>query len=107
MKIKMGIGIRSNEPNLINEANGLFETGALDFVEIFFIPGSSITPFSSLKMPLTMHAPHFGYGVNLADKTKNKFNIKIVEECLGASDKIKAKYTTFHPGEALFSNSYD
>jgi len=107
MKIKIGIGIRSNEPNLIKEANELFETGVLDFAEIFFISGSSIAPFSSLKMPLTMHAPHFGYGVNLADKTKKEFNLKSIKECIDASDKIKAEYVTFHPGEALAGGHYD
>ena len=98
MEIKIGIGIRSNEPQLIKEANELFKSGILDFVELFIIPETEVTPFKKLEMPLTIHAPHDGYGVNLADPKKLDFSVKCVNQALSAADKLEADYVVCHPG---------
>lgn len=103
----MGLGIRSNEPQLIRNANELFKTGVVDFAEIFLMPGTSNTEFSQLEMPLTIHAPHDGSGLNLCEPEKTEFSVKCINEASELADELNAKYVAFHPGHIGIKDDYE
>lgn len=105
MSIKIGMGLRTNEPQLISEANGLFKSGLVDFVEIFVIPEADSIHFQKLEMPLTIHAPHDSSGVNLCDPSKLELSKGLINKAVQIGERLNAKFVTCHSGH--INKNYD
>ena len=47
-----------------------------DFIEVLIMPGVDWRPLAQYDVEYKVHAAHQGFGVNLADPNKEKFNMK-------------------------------
>jgi len=96
--IKYGLKIWSSNKGVIDDADRLIKEGVFNFVEILPVPDSDITPYEKLKLPYVIHIPHSGFGFDLGDKSKNDFNLKIINESIEWADRLSAKYLILHTG---------
>lgn len=66
------------------------------YVELFYVPGTEIKPFLEHNIPYIIHIPTEKFGLNIGDKTKKEFNLKIINTCIKWADKLNAKYIIQH-----------
>lgn len=98
---KLGLKLWSiNTDYYYDEAIRLYNDGVFDYIELYVLPDSfdTIKKWEKLKIPFTVHAPHFNQGINLADYDKFDFNKKIFNEVFKWADALQAEYIVFHPG---------
>jgi deoxyribonuclease-4 len=98
-KIKIGLKLWSTNKDLFDEANLLYEKSVIDYVELYIVPGSyNDFDFNKLKMPIIIHAPHYGHGFNIADKKNRDSNLIKLKETIKFADKLKSKHIIIHAG---------
>ena len=105
MRIKFGLKLWSTNSNLLNEAKELIENDIFQYIELTLIPNTEIIPFLEVGVPHIVHITTEKYGVNIADKEKKEFNLKIIDKCIEWADKLNAKYLILHPGFGLINNA--
>ena len=105
MKIKFGLKIWSTNSDSLEKAKGLIGRDIFQYIELTPVPNTEITPFLEAKVPYIIHITTEKYGVNIADKEKEEFNLKIMNECVEWADKLDAKYLILHPGFGLIDNA--
>lgn len=99
--MKLGLKLWSNNTdNYLKEAQRLYNDGWFDYIELYVVPNTleTISKWQQLNIPFTMHAPHFIHDINLADKSKEKFNAEIYVQVEEFSKKLNAKYVVVHSG---------
>jgi len=72
-----------------------------DFFEVQAIQSTPMSFYLQLKqfsIPIVIHAEHYGFGVNYADKSKLEFNLKSINFARKIADLINAKKIIAHPG---------
>ena len=75
--------------------------GKADFFEVQAIQTNNydfLKKYVKLKIPFVIHAEHFRWGFNPADKTKKESNLKSVNFAQELADKTKAEKIIIHPG---------
>lgn len=100
-KFKFGLKLWSTNVNYIEETKKLFNNNLFNYIELYTMPGTYkdyIEYWKNLEIPFYIHAPHFGSGLNLSDKIKEKSNLKFAEEAIKFTDKLKSDIIIFHPG---------
>lgn len=97
-KIKFGLKLWSTDRNIIQEAKELIKDGTFDYIELMAVPDTDISLFKEMKAPFIIHIPHDGFGLNIADKEKKEFNLKIINQSIECADKLSAEYLILHPG---------
>ena len=70
----------------------------VDFFEVQAIQKNDYSFLKKLSHKIVIHAEHQGFGVNLADKSREKFNLKAINFAKKIADSINAKKMIFHPG---------
>ena len=96
--MKFGIKIWSTNRQLIKLARKYYQKGDYDYLELSAIVGS----FDDSLMrhlegiPMVIHCDNFG--VNFADRSLRKNNLKAVKEAKMFADHLKADYIIVHPG---------
>ncbi len=93
-----GLKLWSKNYNSLNSAKELIESGIFHYIELMVIPDSDISLFSKVKLPYIVHIPHEDFGLNLADKEKEEFSLKIINQSIKWADKLSAKYLILHTG---------
>lgn len=68
-----------------------------DFIEVLIMPGIDWTPLKQFDVKYKIHAAHHGFGVNLADPHKTKFNDKCINEALDAAHALDSPTIVLHP----------
>lgn len=103
--MKLGLKLWSNNTDFyFNEAKRLYQYGCFDYIELYVVPNTLDTIekwknlSNELKIPFTLHAPHFMHGVNLAKKEYEQTNIEIFKEVEEFLKKLDAKYVVVHSG---------
>lgn len=99
--MKLGLKLWSTNSNYyFEEAKRLYEQGIYDYIELYIVPGSlaTLSKWKTLKIPFTLHAPHFIHGVNLADPAKEKYNTESFKEAEEFFYELNAGYIVIHPG---------
>jgi hypothetical protein len=96
--IKFGLKLWSTDQANIKEAKKLIEDGIFDYVELMVVPDTDISPFLNIKAPYIIHIPHDSFGLNIADKEKEKFNLEMINKSIEWADKLSAEYLILHPG---------
>lgn len=104
---KYGIKLWSINHNLLQEAKSLIKTGLFHYIELMVVPNTEIFPFLKIKVPYIIHITSERWGVNIADKKKKKFNLNLINQCIGWADTLGAKYLILHPGFGLISNALE
>ena len=98
---KIGLKLYSTDTSLVPEAVRAFESGMFSYIELYAVPGSYFdchTAFLSRDIPFTVHGPHFGHGVNLADRALRESNLKGLEDARRFADFLNAPWIIVHGG---------
>jgi deoxyribonuclease-4 len=105
-EIKIGLKLWSTNSNVLNEAKELIERGLFQYIELMPIPKTEILPFLDqlYDIPYIIHITTEKHGVNIADKNKEEYNLKTIDNCITWADKLNAKYLVLHPGFGLIDN---
>lgn len=101
MTYKLGLKLWStNTEGYLREAQRLYTLGVYDYIELYIVPNTldTLDKWSKLKIPFTLHAPHFMHGVNLANSEKFEYNKKIYREVEIFRSNLNAEYTVIHGG---------
>ena len=101
MTYKLGLKLWStNTESYLREAQRLYTLGVYDYIELYIVPNTldTLDKWSKLKIPFTLHAPHFMHGVNLANSEKFEYNKEIYREVEIFRSSLNAKYTVIHGG---------
>ena len=69
-----------------------------DFFEVQAIQSENYKFLKKFSKPIVIHAEHSGFGVNPADKTLKKKNLKSINYAIKIADSIDAKKIILHPG---------
>ena len=97
-RIKFGLKLWSSNTDLLDQAQELIAHGVFNYVELFVIPKSKISPFLGCNIPYIIHIAHDAFGANVGDLDKREFNLNIIKESFEWAKKLKAKYLILHPG---------
>lgn len=98
---KIGLKLYSTNDLYLKEAAELCEKRVCDFIELLPVPGSAdrtLAWWKALQIPFVVHAPHFGFGVNLGRRELFDKNMAVAKEALGFADALTAAHVVFHPG---------
>jgi endonuclease IV len=98
MKIKFGLKLWSTNRALLSEAAKLVRKDIFQYVELMPVPDTDISPFFKVNIPYVIHVTTETYGVNIADRNKQRFNMETLDVCREWADKLEAKYLVLHPG---------
>lgn len=105
-KIKFGLKLWSSDSSLIDEAASLIDRGIFDYIELIINPSYfDIIPFMEFDAPYIIHAPHENYGVDIGDKVKKDFTLRMIKQSLECADKLKADYVVLHAGTGSISHA--
>jgi len=103
--MKLGLKLWSNNiDNYLKEAEKLYKQGVYDYIELYVVPNTleTIPKWKNLNteldIPFTLHAPHFIHDINLADKSKEKYNTEVFKQVEEFSNELNATYTVVHSG---------
>lgn len=99
--MKLGLKLWSNNTDAyLSEAKKLYSQNVFDYIELYIVPDTleTIPKWKKLNIPFTLHAPHFVNGVNLADNTKEKYNIDTFKQVERFFNELSAEYIVVHPG---------
>jgi len=90
----MKIGVKTfDDPNFLKH----FENKA-DFFEIMAIRGKNYSFLKKFSLPFVIHIEHQNFGINIADKTKQKINLGSVNHAVKIADRVNSKRLILHPG---------
>jgi len=95
--LKFGLKLWSINTDLIEQAIQVIDQKIFDYIELFVIPGTEISPFL-INVPYIIHIPHHKFGVNIGEKSRKKHNLQIIEESITWANKLDAKYLILHAG---------
>lgn len=101
MKVKFGLKLWSiNTDYYYNEAQRLHLEKVFDYIELYVVPNTldTLSKWSKLDIPFTIHAPHFAHGFNLAKIEKKESNRAIYNEVRQFADELNVPYIVFHGG---------
>ena len=104
---KFGLKLWSTNSSLLDEARELIENDVFQYIELTPIPNTEITPFLETEIPCVIHITTERHGVNVADKERKKFNLKIIKNCIDWADKLNARYLILHPGFGLMDDAIE
>ncbi|RDG29039.1 hypothetical protein DV872_23750 [Oceanispirochaeta sp. M1] len=96
---KLGLKIWSiNTDNYLNEAKRLIEEGYIDYIELYYVPGTEnkLAYWEKLSIPYVIHSPHMAHGFNLADKYELENNLKIFKKVQTYADALTANKIIVH-----------
>lgn len=71
----------------------------VDFFEVMAIPGKDYSYLGEFDKPITIHAQHEGFGVNIADKTKLAKNKDSINFAISLADRFNSRFIILHPGK--------
>ena len=67
-----------------------FENKA-DFFEIMAIKGNDYSFLKKFSLPCVIHIEHQKFGINIADKTKQKINLESINYAVKIADMVNSK----------------
>ena len=98
---KIGLKLWSTNIDVLPQVRVLYERSIFNYIELYFVPGTleDIVKFwSSLEIPIIVHAPHFGHGFNLADKNLASHNFGIFKDVFRCADMLREDTIIVHGG---------
>jgi deoxyribonuclease-4 len=96
--MEFGLKLWSINTNLIDQAVSLIDNKTFDYIELFVVPDTSVSPFK-IDVPYIIHIPHEKFGVNIGDSTKIGYNLQKINECINWANELDAKYLILHAGD--------
>jgi len=98
--MKIGLKLWSTNEHYIPAVLDLFSQKIFDYVELFIVPGSTVTipRWKELDIPYVLHAPHSLSGFNLASKACRHTNMEFILQVYSFFYALMPDYVIFHPG---------
>ena len=96
--IKFGLKLWSINYNLIEEAEKLIKKDIFQYIELMVAPDTEISPFLKIEVPYIIHITSERWGLNIADKEKEDFNLRLISQNIKWADALGAEYLILHPG---------
>ncbi len=102
----IGLKIWSTNISSFPRLAELYDEGAIQYVEVYTVPGSDPKPLDTLRrVPIMLHAPNFNHNFNIADHNENyKEGISTVRDF---SEHLGVKEIIFHPGYVVEDEKED
>ena len=107
MKIEFGLKLWSINYILLGEAAKLIEKDIIQYIELMPVPNTDISPFLEVDVPYVIHITTEEYGVNIANKNKEEFNMETIDMCIEWADSLEARCLILHPGYGLINNAIE
>jgi deoxyribonuclease-4 len=104
--MKFGLKLWSANPSILDQAVRLIDEKIFDYIELFVIPDTQISPFI-IDIPYIIHIPHEKFGVNIGERSKKEYNIQMINESITWADKLDAKYLILHAGYGSMKHATD
>ncbi|MGB2728979.1 MAG: TIM barrel protein [Halobacteriota archaeon] len=104
--MKFGLKLWSTDTELIDQTISLIDEKVFDYIELFVIPGTQISPFM-IDIPYIIHIPHEKFGVNIGERSKKEYNLQKIKESIAWADKLNAEYLILHPGHGSMEDATD
>lgn len=99
-----GLKLWSINIGLIDRAIQLIDDKIFDYIELFVIPDSEISPFL-IDFPYIIHIPHEKFGVNIGEDGKKEYNLQKINESIKWADALDARYMILHAGYGSMKNA--
>lgn len=99
--LKIGIKLWSTNIEVLSQVSDMYSHAIFDYIELYLVPGTfceTVECWNGLKIPIIVHAPHFGHGFNLADKDLKDSNIKIFRDVFRYADRLRTDTIIVHGG---------
>ncbi|MFA5034387.1 MAG: TIM barrel protein [Candidatus Margulisiibacteriota bacterium] len=98
-----GLKLWSTNRQYLPEARRLFQKGTYQFLELYVVPETinTLPIWLELKnegVPVIIHAPHYGHGLNLAVPFAAADNQRLAGEAFRFADDLGSEIVIFHPG---------
>lgn len=106
MNIKFGLKLWSSNTDMVNQAIQLIDEKIFDYIELFVVPETRISPFL-IDVPYVIHIPHHHFGVNIGEASKKDYNLKKINESITWADKLNARYLILHAGHGSMEDAAD
>lgn len=104
--MKFGLKLWSTDTEMIDQAIRLINEKLFDYIELFVIPDTQISPFI-IDVPYVIHIPHEKFGVNIGDASRKKYNLQKINESIIWADKLNVKYLILHAGHGSMEQAID
>ncbi|MBN1881988.1 MAG: TIM barrel protein [Deltaproteobacteria bacterium] len=98
---KIGLKIWSINKEYFQPAQILISEGYCDFLEIYYVPGSSadyVSLWKKIDAPIFVHAPHYSHRVNLSLREFEEGNRKSLDEAITFAKRLDARGAIIHGG---------
>lgn len=100
---EFGLKLWSINTDLINQAIQLIDEKIFNYIELYVVPDTQISPFV-FDVPYIIHIPHHKSGVNIGDASKKQYNLQKINESIRWANELNARYLILHPGSGLIEN---
>jgi len=102
--MKFGLKLWSINTNLIDQAVSLIDNKTFDYIELFVVPDTQISPFL-IDVPYIIHIPHEKFGVNVGDPATKEYTLQKINESIIWADRLDAKYLILHAGHGSMQHA--
>lgn len=106
MKLKFGLKLWSTNTHLIQQAVKIIDEKVFDYIELFVVPDTLISPFL-IDIPYIIHIPHHKFGVNIGEVICKEYNLQKIKESIEWADKLNAYYLILHAGHGSLDDAKD
>lgn len=99
--MKIGLKLWATNKNYVPCVRDLYERGLFSYLELYSVPDSyekCVGYWRDVNVPYTIHAPHYGSGLNLSNPEQQDSNRILLEEAKRYADTLHADYIIVHPG---------
>jgi deoxyribonuclease-4 len=97
----IGLKVYCTNDAYVAPARTLFAQGAIDFIEVFLVPGRARSAFPQwleTGIPLSLHAPHSVAGFNPSLPADFEKNLETMQEVAAVRRMFSPLYVVFHSG---------
>lgn len=104
--MKFGLKLWSINTDLIDQAVSLIDNKTFDYIELFVVPDTQISPFL-IDVPYIIHIPHEKFGVNIGDPAAKEYSLQKINESITWADLLNAKHLILHAGHGSMQHATD
>lgn len=101
LDFKIGLKLFSTNTSTIPDVQELKSKSVFDFIELYVIPGSyqnTIHHWRTINTQYTIHAPHSGHGINLAQLKRRQTNLNNFVDSKLFADALESNTIIVHGG---------
>ncbi|SKA92127.1 Endonuclease IV [Paucidesulfovibrio gracilis DSM 16080] len=101
MHLRPGLKLYSTNTDLLPDVRHAADVGLFSYVELYAVPGSyenCAAHFQNFPLPVTIHGPHFGHGVNISHPDFFSKNVELIRDARLFADLFDSPWIILHGG---------